>query len=73
MRSGTLNVPAIVGLGKACEIAGQEMAAEAERLGRLRDKLKDKLLSSLDYVQVNGSMAVSYTHLDVYKRQPQSG
>jgi len=32
MRSGTLNVPGIVGLGKACEIAGQEMAAEAERL-----------------------------------------
>src|SRR6201995_1929350 len=56
MRSGTLNVPGIVGLGKACEISGQEMAAEAERLSKLRDKLKDKLLSKLDYVQVNGSM-----------------
>jgi cysteine desulfurase len=56
MRSGTLNVPGIVGLGKACEIAGQEMAAEAERLGKLRDKLKNKLESNLDYVHVNGSM-----------------
>src|ERR1700753_1048845 len=56
MRSGTLNVPGIVGLGKACEIAGQEMAAEAERLGKLRDKLKNKLESKLDYVHVNGSM-----------------
>src|ERR1700730_7082124 len=45
MRSGTLNVPGIVGLGKACEIAGQEMAAEADRLGKLRDKLKAQLLS----------------------------
>jgi cysteine desulfurase len=56
MRSGTLNVPGIVGLGKACEIAGQEMAAEAERLSKLRDKLKVKLESSLDYIHVNGSM-----------------
>jgi cysteine desulfurase len=56
MRSGTLNVPGIVGLGKACEIAGQEMAAETERLTRLRDKLKGKLERALDYVHVNGSM-----------------
>src|SRR6202046_1717067 len=56
MRSGTLNVPGIVGLGKACEIASEEMAAEAERLGKLRDKLKDKLLANLDFVHVNGSM-----------------
>lgn len=56
MRSGTLNVPGIVGLGKACEIAGQEMAAEAERLIRLREKLKSKLEGALDYVHVNGSM-----------------
>jgi cysteine desulfurase len=56
MRSGTLNVPGIVGLGKACEIAGQEMAAETERLTRLRDKLKEKLENALDYVHVNGSM-----------------
>jgi cysteine desulfurase len=56
MRSGTLNVPGIVGLGKACEIAREEMAAEGERLRKLRDKLKAKLESSLDYVHVNGSM-----------------
>ena len=56
MRSGTLNVPSIVGLGKACEIAQQEMAEEAERLGKLRDKLKAKLEAKLDYLHVNGSM-----------------
>src|ERR1700689_17024 len=56
MRSGTLNVPGIVGLGKACEIAGQEMAAEGERLGKLGDQLKSKLESKRDYVHVNGSM-----------------
>jgi cysteine desulfurase len=56
MRSGTLNVPGIVGLGKACEIAREEMAAEGERLRKLRDKLKAKLEGSLDYIHVNGSM-----------------
>ena len=56
MRSGTLNVPGIVGLGKACAIAREEMAAEGERLRKLRDKLKAKLESSLDYIHVNGSM-----------------
>ena len=56
MRSGTLNVPGIVGLGAACEIAGQEMAEEGERLRKLRDKLKAKLEGALDYIHVNGSM-----------------
>jgi cysteine desulfurase len=55
MRSGTLNVPGIVGLGKALEIAGQEMAAEAARLQSMRDYLRNKLESALDYVEVNGS------------------
>src|SRR5271154_2535046 len=55
MRSGTLNVPGIVGLGAACEIAGQEMAAEAARLTKMRDHLRKKLESALDYVEVNGS------------------
>ncbi len=55
MRSGTLNVPGIVGLGAACEIAGQNMATEAVRLQEMRDRLRKKLESSLDYVQVNGS------------------
>jgi len=56
MRSGTLNVPGIVGLGKACEIAQQEMATEAAFLTGLRDRLKNKLESELDYIHVNGSM-----------------
>ena len=55
MRSGTLNVPGIVGLGKACEIAYEEMETEAAYLRGLRDRLKNKLESELDYVHVNGS------------------
>jgi cysteine desulfurase len=56
MRSGTLNVPGIVGLGEACELAMNEMAAETKRLTELRDHLKQKLESALDYVAVNGNM-----------------
>lgn len=56
MRSGTLNVPGIVGFGRACEIAAQEMSAESERLRRLRDRLRDQLESALDQVRVNGAM-----------------
>ena len=44
MRSGTLNVPGIVGFGKACEICMQEMEEETERLSKLRDKLETELL-----------------------------
>src|SRR5271168_3528108 len=56
MRSGTLNVPGIVGLGKACEIAGDEMVAETARLTELRDYMKAKFENKLDYVHVNGNM-----------------
>jgi cysteine desulfurase len=56
MRSGTLNVPGIVGFGKACEIAREEMESEIKRLSTLRDKLKAKLEGSLDYIHVNGTM-----------------
>ncbi len=56
MRSGTLNVPGIVGLGKAAEIAREEMQAEGERQLALRTRLQKKLESALDYVHVNGSM-----------------
>jgi cysteine desulfurase len=56
MRSGTLNVPGIVGLGKACEICMNEMAAEAARELELRDYMQKKLENALDYVQVNGNM-----------------
>ncbi len=55
MRSGTLNVPGIVGLGAACEIAGTEMEAESVRLAGLRDRLQAKLLAGLHHVRVNGS------------------
>jgi cysteine desulfurase len=56
MRSGTLNVPGIVGFGKACDICKNEMPQEAERIGRLRDRLKDRTLAQLDEVFINGSM-----------------
>ena len=55
LRSGTLNVPGIVGLGAACAIAVAEMEAEAARLSALRDRLQAKLLAGLDRVRVNGS------------------
>ncbi len=54
MRSGTLNVPGIVGLGKACEIAQREMSAEGERLIALRERLKDGIVAELDEVYLNG-------------------
>jgi cysteine desulfurase len=56
MRSGTLNVPGIVGLGAACAIAKAEMAEEGKRLAYLRDKMKDRLLAALDEVYINGTM-----------------
>jgi cysteine desulfurase len=56
MRSGTLNVPGIVGLGKACELCGAEMQEEAKRMAELRDRLKDRLLAELDELYINGSM-----------------
>jgi len=54
MRSGTLNVPGIVGLGKAAEIAQKEMAQDAERLSKLRDKLQKGLMEALEEVYING-------------------
>jgi cysteine desulfurase len=56
MRSGTLNVPGIVGLGKACEIAQGGMAAEAERLVGLRERLREGIFGELDDVYVNGHL-----------------
>ncbi|HEY1799397.1 MAG TPA: IscS subfamily cysteine desulfurase [Terriglobales bacterium] len=56
MRSGTLNVPGIVGLGKACAIAAEEMAEEAMRLAGLRDRLREQIIGRLDGCSVNGSM-----------------
>ena len=56
MRSGTLNVPGIVGLGKAAELARLEMPEESVRLRGLRDRLKKNLESRLDEVFINGSL-----------------
>jgi len=56
MRSGTLNVPGIVGLGRACELAMQEMPQESRRIAALRDKLKHQLEENLDDVHINGGM-----------------
>lgn len=62
MRSGTLNVPGIVGLGAAAAFAKAEMAEESKRLQHLRDKLKDKILNNLDEVYINGTMERHLPH-----------
>lgn len=56
LRSGTLNVPAIVGFGRAAEIARAEMESEAKRVGALRDRLLTGLQSRLEQMTVNGSL-----------------
>jgi len=62
MRSGTLNVPGIVGLGKACELCRLEMANEAKRLSTLRDKLETSL-SQLEESYVNGNVEHRLPHV----------
>jgi cysteine desulfurase len=54
MRSGTLNVPNIVGFGKACEIAKKEMHSENERVKNLRDKMQNEIMKAIPYVYLNG-------------------
>jgi cysteine desulfurase len=54
MRSGTLNVPGIVGLGRACELCMQEMAEESVRLSAMRDRLEQGLLQ-IEEAYVNGN------------------
>ena len=56
MRSGTLNVPGIVGFGKAAEIMKEEGVEEAKRILALRERLRGRLTASLDALQINGSM-----------------
>jgi len=56
MRSGTLAVPLIAGLGKACDILLHEGKAEAARLTALRERLRERIMSKLDEVYINGSM-----------------
>ena len=62
MRSGTLNVPGIVGLGKAAAICMAEMAADAARLIALRERLNERLHQNLDEIYVNGSMEHRLPH-----------
>jgi cysteine desulfurase len=62
MRSGTLNVAGIVGLGKACEIAGLDMEADTKRLSALRDKL-EKSLTELEESYVNGNVEHRLPHV----------
>ena len=62
MRSGTLNVPGIVGLGTAAALAQAEMATESERLRMLRDRLSQKLHANLDELYINGSMDYRLPH-----------
>ena len=62
MRSGTLNVPGIVGLGKACELCMNEMAEESVRLKALRDRLTKAIMSQLDETFINGSMEHRLPH-----------
>jgi cysteine desulfurase len=55
LRSGTLNTPGIVGLGKACELAEQGLQEESCRIEGLRNRLRDRIMSGLDGVSINGS------------------
>jgi cysteine desulfurase len=55
MRSGTLNVPSIVGFGKAAEIANAEWRTDAARIFALRQRLREKLFSALDMIHLNGA------------------
>lgn len=63
MRSGTLNVPGIVGIGKACEICMQEMDREGERLLKLRKKFEQAVTAQLDSCQVNGHAERRLPHI----------
>ena len=63
MRSGTLNVPGIVGFGKAAEIAQAEMEQEAVRLSNLRDRLENGLKSSMEEVYINGNIDHRMPHV----------
>ena len=72
IRSGTLNVPGIVGLGKACEVAQEDMMLDGERLTGLSERLKNGIMSQLTDVSVNGhpslrlpgNMHLSFAYID---------
>jgi cysteine desulfurase len=62
MRSGTLNVPGIVGLGKAAQLCQQDMEKDTARLRKLRDRLNEQLHKNLDEIYINGSMEHRLPH-----------
>jgi len=62
MRSGTLNVPGIVGFGRACEVCMQEMASESVRLSAMRDRLEEGLMA-LEEAYVNGNREHRLPHV----------
>jgi cysteine desulfurase len=62
MRSGTLNVPGIVGFGKACEICTNEMEEETARVSKLRDKLENELLK-IEEAYLNGDKEHKLPHV----------
>lgn len=72
LRSGTLNVPAIVGFGRACELLAEEGPAERVRIAKLRDSLQARLVEALPRVSVNGdpvarlpgTLNVSFHHVE---------
>ncbi len=63
MRSGTLNVPAIAGFGKAAEIAAEQIPQSQERLKELRDKLENALVTQLEAVTINGHRDQRMAHV----------
>ena len=63
MRSGTLNVPGIVGFGKAAEIAISEMATESARLEKMRDRLEKAFMDNVEEVYINGSVENRMPHV----------
>lgn len=62
MRSGTLNVPGIVGFGAAAELCRQEMPTEMAKHQQMRDRLKDRIFAELDEVYINGTMTSRLPH-----------
>jgi cysteine desulfurase len=72
LRSGTLNVPGIVGFGKACEVALKDLPEESCRIAGLRNRLRDRLQAELNDLVINGSMQhrlpgnlnMSFLHVD---------
>ena len=61
-RSGTLNVPGIVGFGKAAELCRETLPEEMARMSGMRDRLKDAILTELDEVYINGSLEHRLPH-----------